>query len=44
MILQKDLDFKSASYIAGFVLGRPSNGRIESLPTPQPQTSASKSI
>lgn len=28
-ILQKDLDFKSASYIAGFVLGRSSNGRIE---------------
>lgn len=28
-ILQKDLGFKSASYIAGFVLGRSSNGRIE---------------
>lgn len=28
-ILQKDLDFKSASYVAGFVLGRSSNGKIE---------------
>lgn len=44
MILQKDLGFKPASYLASFILGRPSNGKIESLPTPQPQTSASKSI
>lgn len=28
-ILQKDLDFKSASYVAGFVLGRSANGKIE---------------
>lgn len=36
-ILQKDLDFKSASYVAGFVLGRSSNGKIE-LKTNDDQT------